>query len=241
MLPSISQRPHVIRWLFPFDIAKVQHFRGALSVSVRFSPQRASFGWICPLESIKCYKSMPNCSATYFTATGGSSLSRGLTPSMASSSLWRDSHLWRVFIDTPAASASWAFVIDFMMSDYWLLMTDYWLLMILKRRYLRWPSQVSALAIAGICDKDRSREGWQGDTYIYKKVVREEINVLYSKRISRFRDFLYNIVSPCHPGASECPLAEEVAPEHFHHPLPRHALRLCGGERFEISNVLHNL
>ena len=84
MLPSISQRPHVIRWLFPFDIAKVQHFRGALSVSVRFSPQRASFGWICPLESIKCYKSMPNCSATYFTATGGSSLSHGLTPSMAS-------------------------------------------------------------------------------------------------------------------------------------------------------------
>ena len=43
MLSSISQRPHVIRWLFPFDVAKVQHFRGALSVSVRFSPQRRRY------------------------------------------------------------------------------------------------------------------------------------------------------------------------------------------------------
>ena len=29
--------------------------------------------------------------------------------------------------------------------------------------------------------------------------TQEEINFLYSKRISRYRDFLYNIVSPCHP------------------------------------------
>ena len=184
--------------------AKVQHSTRALSVSDHFRPQTASFGWISPFTSVCSYKSMPYCSATYLTATGGSTLSRGLTPSMASSSLWRESHLWRVFTDTPAASASWAFDIDFMIIDEWLLIIDDWLLMILKRRYLRWPSQVSALGIAGICDEDRSRErGWQVDTYIYKKVVREEINVLYSKRISRFRDFLYNIVSPCHPGASE--------------------------------------
>ena len=144
MLSSISQRPHVIRWLFPFDIAKVQHFRGALSVSVRFSPQRASFGWICPLESIKCYKSMPNCSATYFTATGGSSLSRGLTPSMASSSLWRDSHLCKVFTDTPAAMANWALVIAIICSKFKCL-----------RLNLPRKTQVSAMVNAGICITQR--------------------------------------------------------------------------------------
>ena len=183
--------------------AKLLHSARALSVSDRLRPLSALFGRISPFMSICSYRSMPYCSATYLTATGGSTLSRGLTPSMASSSLWRDSHLWRVFIDTPAASASWAFVIDFMMSDYWLLMTDYWLLMILKRRYLRWPSQVSALAIAGICSEDCSREGWQVDTYIYKKVAREEINELYSKRISRLGDFQYIPLSRCHATWSE--------------------------------------
>ena len=96
-----------------------------------------------------------------------------------------------------------------MIIDCWWMIIDYWWfsnagICVDHRRYLRWLSQVSSMRIAGICDEDRSRErGWQVDTYIYKKVVREEINVLYSKRISRFRDFLYNIVSPCHPGASE--------------------------------------
>ena len=73
--------------------AKVQHSTRALSVSDHFRPQTALFGRISPFPSVCSYKSMPYCSATYLTATGGSTLSRGLTPSMASSSLWCESHL----------------------------------------------------------------------------------------------------------------------------------------------------
>ena len=140
--------------------AKVQHSTRALSVSDHFRPQTALFGRISPFPSVCSYKSMPYCSATYLTATGGSTLSRGLTPSMASSSLWCESHLWRAFTDTPAASASWAFDIDFMMSDYWLLMTDYWWfsnagICVGHRRYLRWASQVSAMRIAVEREGDR--------------------------------------------------------------------------------------
>ena len=73
--------------------AKLLHSARALSVSDRLRPLSALFGRISPFMSICSYRSMPYCSATYLTATGGSTLSRGLTPSMASSSLWRDSHL----------------------------------------------------------------------------------------------------------------------------------------------------
>ena len=98
--------------IFPFiDDANIRHLSGALSVSDRFSPSTALFDRISPFMSISSYKSMPYCSATYLTATGGSSLSRGLTPSFLSSSLWRESHLCRVFTDTPAAMASCALVI----------------------------------------------------------------------------------------------------------------------------------
>ena len=151
--------------------AKVQHSTRALSVSDHFRPQTASFGWISPFTSVCSYKSMPYCSATYLTATGGSTLSRGLTPSMASSSLWCESHLWRVFTDTPAASASWAFDIDFMIIDEWLLIVDEWLLIIDDSQ-----TQVSALTIAGICVGYRRYLRWgsqsrEGDrlTLIYKK------------------------------------------------------------------------
>ena len=123
MLSSVSQRPHVIRWLFPFDDAKLLHSARALSVSGRLRPVSASFGRISPFPSLCSYRSMPYCSAIYLTATGGSSLSRGLTPSMASSSLWRESHLCRVFIDTPAAWASSLLVMDFMIRY---LMFIYW-------------------------------------------------------------------------------------------------------------------
>ena len=142
------------------DNAKLLHPARALSVSDRLRPLSALFGRISPFASICGYRSMPYCSATYRTATGGSTLSRGLTPSMASSSLWRESHLCRVFIDTPAASASWALDIDFMIQNFSL----YFGVMNgepspHKRKYLRWLLQVSALAVAGICDENRSREG----------------------------------------------------------------------------------
>lgn len=100
------------------DNAKLPYCQGALSVSGPIRPLHASFGLIRPLLSVGSHKSMPNCSATYFTATGGSSLSRGLTPSMASSSRWRESHLCKVFTDTPAAAANWAFVIAIMIIGY---------------------------------------------------------------------------------------------------------------------------
>ena len=90
---------------------------------VRFGPFTSSKCVIWPNKSVCSYKSMPYCSATYLTATGGSSLSRGLTPSTASSSLWRESHLCRVFIDTPAAWASSLLVMDFMIRY---LMFIYW-------------------------------------------------------------------------------------------------------------------
>ena len=135
---------------------KLRHSAGALSVSVRFRPLSALFGRISPFASICCYKSMPYCSATYLTATGGSTLSRGLTPSMASSSLWRESHLCRVFIDTPAASASWALDMDFMIQNFSLyfgLMNGSLPLIsagicVGSCRYLRWLSQVSAMRTA---------------------------------------------------------------------------------------------
>ena len=110
MLSSVSPRPHVIRWLFPFDDAKLLHSARALSVSGRLRPVSASFGRISPFPSLCSYRSMPYCSAMYFTVTGGSSLSRGLTPS---SSSWRDSPLWNVLIFMPAASTSCAMDIDF--------------------------------------------------------------------------------------------------------------------------------
>ena len=95
------------------SVTKVQHFGRALSVSVRLCPNMSEYVCFCPFVSVYSYRSMPYCSAMYFTATGGSSLSRGFTPNMASSSLWRDSHLWKVLIVTPAFSASWAFDMDF--------------------------------------------------------------------------------------------------------------------------------
>ena len=130
---AVSQRPQsMLSFSFSLslsfslsfiDNAKLLHSARALSVSDRLRPLSASFGRIRPFPSICSYRSMPYCSAMYLTATGGSSLSRGLTPSMASSSLWRESHLCRVFIDTPAAWASSLLVMDFMIRY---LMFIYW-------------------------------------------------------------------------------------------------------------------
>ena len=88
------------------SIAKIRNFGGGLSVSVRSCPYKSVYVCFCLFAVTgRCY--------TARTATGGRSLSRGLTPSTTSSSLWRDSHLWNVLIITPAASASCAFDIDF--------------------------------------------------------------------------------------------------------------------------------
>ena len=138
--------------IFPFiDDANIRHFSGALSVSDRFSPSTALFDRISPFMSISSYKSMPYCSATYLTATGGSSLSRGLTPSFLSSSLWRESHLCRVFTDTPAAMASCALVIA--------------VIIFLVDKCISWQvvthsTQVSALRLAGIWERLRRYLRW---------------------------------------------------------------------------------
>ena len=127
-----------------FSVAKLRHFSRSLSVSVRF----------CPFPWLGSHRSMPNCSAMYFTAISGRSLVVGFTPS---------------------ASCP-------------------------ERRYLRLPLQVSAIGFAGSCVEGVSQEERDSVTiyYIKKSWERKLTNYIYSKRISRFREFLYIPLSRCH-------------------------------------------
>ena len=88
---------------------------------------------------------MQYCSTMIFTATGGRSLSRGFTPSRASSSLWRTSHLWKVFIETPAAAASWLLLIAFISVS--IILMNFQVIFIGRWRYLRLPSKIPSSAI----------------------------------------------------------------------------------------------
>ena len=150
-----------------FSVAKLRHFSRSLSVSVRFSqimrdksvsvsfcPFLSVSVRFCPFPWLGSHRSMPNCSAMYFTAIGGRSLVVGVTPS---------------------ASCP-------------------------ERRYLRLPLQVSAIGFAGSCVEGVSQEERDSVTiyYIKKSWERKLTNYIYSKRISRFRKFLYIPLSRCH-------------------------------------------
>ena len=69
-----------------------------------------------------------------------------------------------------------------------------------ERRYLRLPLQVSAIGFAGSCVEGVSQEERDSVTiyYIKKSWERKLTNYIYSKRISRFREFLYIPLSRCH-------------------------------------------
>ena len=140
-----------------FSVAKLRHFSRSLSVSVRFSQimrDKSVSVRFCPFPWLGSHRSMPNCSAMYFTAIGGRSLVVGFTPS---------------------ASCP-------------------------ERRYLRLPLQVSAIGFAGSCVEGVSQEERDNVTiyYIKKSWERKLTNYIYSKRISRFREFLYIPLSRCH-------------------------------------------
>ena len=67
-----------------FSVAKLRHFSRSLSVSVRFSQimrDKSVSVRFCPFPWLGSHRSMPNCSAMYFTAIGGRSLVVGFTPS----------------------------------------------------------------------------------------------------------------------------------------------------------------
>lgn len=138
--------------------AKLRHPAGALSVSVHFCQ---IWPYLTISVHLRGYTSMPYCSQTNLTATGGSSLSLGLTPSRASSSLWRAIHLCSVFRDTPAAAASSLLVIDFIIA-YCLVSVDYQTgVSVRESPFLR--AQVSAPGPVGACAGrgKRLRGPWQ--------------------------------------------------------------------------------
>ena len=148
-----------------------QSYKYFLSLQWRTSPNSYSaFGFrckvttfasgvvrFCPFLTVMVYRPMQYCSTMNFTAPGGSSLSRGFTPSKASSSLWRTSHLWKVFIETPAAAASWLLLIAFISVSF--ILMNFQVIFIGRWRYLRLSSKIPSSAI----EVERI---WHHDSYI---------------------------------------------------------------------------